>query len=154
MEPMSWSMKLRKKDSWSTLIKFIYLIVNMFFKCELCFLKYHFCLIIQLTGEWSPGQTRNFWDISCEKSRFYAKKIIFPWIRPCINQMKQSINIRCMQHFLYFESHTKSLKLLHIIVCISSAFTISTYFINECMYLDEISRKQWYRVHVQTMVQK
>ena len=52
--------------------------------------------------------------------------------------MKQSINIRCMQHFLYFESHTKSLKLLHIIVCfsvlsISSAFTISTYFINECM---------------------
>jgi hypothetical protein len=71
-----------------------------------------------------------------------------------INQMKQLINIRCMQHFLYFESHTKSLKLLHIIVCISSAFTISTYFINECMYLDEISRKQWYRVHVQTMVQK
>jgi hypothetical protein len=48
-----------------------------------------------------------------------------------INQMKQSINIRCMQHFLYFESHKKSLKLLHIIVCfsvlsISSAFTIST----------------------------
>jgi hypothetical protein len=76
-----------------------------------------------------------------------------------INQMKQSINIRCMQHFLYFESHKKSLKLLHIIVCfnvlsISSTFTISTYFINECMYLDEISRKQWYRVHVQTMVQK
>ena len=60
------------------------------------------------------------------------------------DQMMQSINIRCMQHFLYFESHTKS---LHIIVCfsvlsISSAFTISTYFINECMYLDEISRKQ------------
>ena len=55
-----------------------------------------------------------------------------------------------MQHFLYFESHTKSLKLLHIIVCISSAFTISTYFINECMYLDEISRKQLYRVYVQT----
>jgi hypothetical protein len=45
------------------------------------------------------GGARNFWDISCEKSRFYAKKIIFfsilgggegapgaapPWIRPCI----------------------------------------------------------------------
>ena len=57
--------------------------------------------------------------------------------------------------FLYFESHTKSLKLLHIIVCFSvlsigSAFTISTwYFINEmkfqenndigCMY------KQWFK---------
>ena len=25
------------------------------------------------------------------------------------DQMMQSINIRCMQHFLYFESHTKSL---------------------------------------------
>ena len=23
------------------------------------------------------GGARNFWDISCEKSRFYAKKIIF-----------------------------------------------------------------------------
>ena len=75
--------------------------------------------------------------------------------------MKQSINIRCTQHVLYFESHKKSLKQLHIIVCfsvlsISSAFTISTYFINECecLYLDEISRKQWYGVHVQTMVQK
>jgi hypothetical protein len=56
-------------------------------------------------------------------------------------------NIRCTQHFLYFESHSKSLKHLHIIVCfsvlsISSAFTISTFFINEWMYLDEISRKQ------------
>ena len=64
-----------------------------------------------------------------------------------INQMKQSTNIRCTPHCLYFESHNKSLKQLHIIVCfsvlsISSAFTISTFFINECMYLDEISRKQ------------
>ena len=72
-----------------------------------------------------------------------------------INQMKQSINIRCTQHCLYFESHSKLLKQPHIIVCfsvvsISSAFTISTYFINECMYLYEISRKQLYRVHVQT----
>jgi hypothetical protein len=50
--------------------------------------------------------------------------------------MKRAIHIRCTQHFLYFESHTKSLKQLHVIVCfsvlsISSAFTISTYFINE-----------------------
>ena len=49
--------------------------------------------------------------------------------------MKRAIHIRCMQQFLYFESHIKSLKQLHIIVCfgrlsISSAFTISTYFIN------------------------
>ena len=41
--------------------------------------------------------------------------------------------------FLYFESHTKSLKLLHIVVCFSAlsirfAFTISTYFINECTF--------------------
>ena len=54
----------------------------------------------------SGGRRDNFWSISCEKSRFYAKKIIFypilgggggggggrgephpppppPWIRPC-----------------------------------------------------------------------
>jgi hypothetical protein len=48
--------------------------------------------------------------------------------------MKQSINIRCTQHCLYFESDSKLLKQPHIIVCfsvlsISSAFTISTYFI-------------------------
>ena len=53
-----------------------------------------------------------------------------------INQMKRAIHIRCTQQFLYFESHKKSIKQLHIIVCfnvlsISSAFTISTYFINE-----------------------
>jgi hypothetical protein len=37
----------------------------------------------------SGGRHENFWGISCEKSRFYAKKIIFfpilggrPWIRP------------------------------------------------------------------------
>jgi hypothetical protein len=43
------------------------------------------------------GRRENFWGISCEKSRFYAKKIIFfpilggacagcapPWIRPCL----------------------------------------------------------------------
>jgi len=53
-----------------------------------------------------------------------------------INQMKRAIHIRCTQQFLYFESHKKSWKQLHIIVCfsvlsISSAFTISTYFINE-----------------------
>jgi hypothetical protein len=38
----------------------------------------------------SGGRRENFWGISCEKSRFYAKKIIFfpilggaspPWIR-------------------------------------------------------------------------
>jgi hypothetical protein len=37
----------------------------------------------------------------------------------------------------------------------SSAFTISTYFINEDRgYLEEISRNERYRVHVQTMAQK
>jgi len=46
-----------------------------------------------------------------------------------INQMKQAIHIKCTQHYLYFESHKKSLKQLHIIVCfsvlsVSSAFTI------------------------------
>jgi hypothetical protein len=49
--------------------------------------------------------------------------------------LQNSENVRCKQYFLYFESHKKSLKQLHIIVCfsvlsISSAFTISTYFIN------------------------
>jgi hypothetical protein len=31
------------------------------------------------------GRRENCWGISCEKSRFYAKKILFPppsWIRP------------------------------------------------------------------------
>ena len=50
--------------------------------------------------------------------------------------MRRAIDIRCTQQFLYFESHKKSLKQLYIIVCfsvlsISSAFTISTYFINK-----------------------
>jgi len=50
--------------------------------------------------------------------------------------MKRAIHIRCTQQFLYFESHKKSLKQLHIIVWfsmlpISSAFTKSTYSINE-----------------------
>ena len=71
--------------------------------------------------------------------------------------MKRAIHIRCTQQFLYFESHAKSLKQLHIIVCfsvlsISSAFTISTYFINECTwkkfqeknYIDYMY-KQWFK---------
>ena len=36
-----------------------------------------------------------------------------------INQMKRAIHIRCTQQFLYFKSHIKSLKQLHIIVCFS-----------------------------------
>ena len=32
----------------------------------------------------SGGGRENIWGISCEKSRFYAKKSYFPpWIRPC-----------------------------------------------------------------------
>ena len=41
----------------------------------------------------SKGRHEHFWGISCEKSRFYAKKLYFfpilgggsapPWIRPC-----------------------------------------------------------------------
>jgi hypothetical protein len=75
--------------------------------------------------------------------------------------MKQSINIRCTQHFLYFESHKKSLKLLHIIVCfsvlsISSAFTISTYFIkiktliNYCVHVccTKVKKTNIYLLHV------
>ena len=47
------------------------------------------------------GRRENFWGISCEKSRFYAKKIIFflilgggarrvrpPWIRPCYAHLR------------------------------------------------------------------
>ena len=41
----------------------------------------------------SWGRRENFWGISCEKSRFYAKNIFSnfrgcapPWIRPCISQ--------------------------------------------------------------------
>jgi len=73
--------------------------------------------------------------------------------------MKQAIHIKCTQHYLYFESHKKSLKQLHIIVCfsvlsISSAFTIYQHIWLTNVYLEEISRKELYRVHVQTMIQK
>ena len=71
-----------------------------------------------------------------------------------INQMKQAIHIICTLHFLYFESHTKSLKQLRVIVCFSSAFTIYQHILLTNVYLEEISRKELYRVHVQTMVQK
>jgi hypothetical protein len=52
----------------------------------------------------SGGRREHFWDISCEKSRFYAKKIIFfpilgggarsrvhppPWIHPWVNYFKK-----------------------------------------------------------------
>ena len=57
---------------------------------------------------------------------------------------------------LYFESHLKSLKQLHIIVCFSSAFAIYQHILltNVHVYLEEISTKELYRVHVQTIVQK
>jgi len=56
-------------------------------------------------------------------------------------QLKRAINIRCTQHFIYFESRIKSLVQLRVIffffnvLYITSAFTISTYFIN-LGYLD------------------
>jgi hypothetical protein len=64
-----------------------------------------------------------------------------------INQMKRAIHIRCTQHFLYLESHKKSLKQLHIIVCftvlsIRSAFTIYQHILLTNVYLEEISRKR------------
>jgi hypothetical protein len=64
--------------------------------------------------------------------------------------------IRCTLHFLYFESHKKSLKQLRFIVCFSSAFTIHQHILLTNVYLEEISRKELhvYRVHVQTMVQE
>ena len=61
--------------------------------------------------------------------------------------MKRAIHIRCTQHFLYLESHKKSLKQLHIIVCFSvlsirSAFTIYQHILLTNVYLEEISRKR------------
>ena len=56
--------------------------------------------------------------------------------------------------FLYFSSHKKSLKQLHVIVCFSSAFTIYQHILLTNVYLEEISRKELYRVYVQTIVQK
>ena len=69
-----------------------------------------------------------------------------------INQMKRAIHIRCTQQFLYFESHTKSLKQvcthygLFQYTFYQFCILISTYLINE----EEISRNERYRVHVQT----
>jgi hypothetical protein len=48
--------------------------------------------------------------------------------------------------FLYFESHKKSLKQLHVIVCFSSAFTIYQHILLTNVYLEEISRKELYRI--------
>jgi hypothetical protein len=48
----------------------------------------------------------------------------------------------------------KSLEQLHNIVCFSSAFTIYQHILLTNVYLEEISRKELYRVHVQTMGQK
>ena len=56
--------------------------------------------------------------------------------------MKRAIHIRCTLHFLYFESHSKSLKQLHFIVCFSSAFTIHQHILLTNVYLEEISRKR------------
>ena len=53
----------------------------------------------------SGGRRKNLWGISCEKSRFYAKKSYFfpilggappppPWIRPCITPLKWYIKHR------------------------------------------------------------
>ena len=65
--------------------------------------------------------------------------------------MKQSINIRCTQHFFIFCLNFNIFGLWVRYLLISWVrFSVK----NECMYLDKISRKQWYRVHVQTMVQK
>ena len=58
----------------------------------------------------SEGRRENFWGISCEKSRFYAKKSIFfpilggaragcasPWIRPCIKSMiRKNVRLKFM----------------------------------------------------------
>jgi hypothetical protein len=52
---------------------------------------------------------------------------IYNFFNMNINQMKQSINVGCMQHFLYFESHKKSLKQLHIIVCFSEHLLIASF---------------------------
>ena len=66
--------------------------------------------------------------------------------------MKRAIYIRCTQQFLYFESHTKSLKQvcthygLFQYTFYQFCILISTYLINE----EEISRNERYRVHVQT----
>ena len=58
------------------------------------------------------------------------------------------------RYIFYISSHKKSLKQLHVIVCFSSAFTIYQHILLTNVYLEEISRKELYRVHVQTIVQK
>jgi hypothetical protein len=66
---------------------------------------------------------------------FSVQKIIPVNLQIHANVIEQYI-LDARNIFLYFESRTKSLKQLHIIVCfsvlsVSSSFTISTYFINE-----------------------
>ena len=56
--------------------------------------------------------------------------------------------------FFYISSHKKSIKTATCYCLFQFCiYNLSTYFINECVPR-EISRKELYRVHVQTMVQK
>ena len=68
-----------------------------------------------------------------------------------IDQMKRSIHIRCTQQFVYFESHTKSLKQLCTHYCLFQCtfYQFRIYNINIFYYrgyLEEISRYERYRV--------
>jgi hypothetical protein len=51
--------------------------------------------------------------------------------------MKQSINIRCMQHFLYFESHAKSLQ--------STEISLYLAFTNE-LNVAQKEKKYWWMI--------
>ena len=67
-----------------------------------------------------------------------------------IDHMKRAIHIRCTQQFLYFESHKKSLK--HYCLFQFRIYNINTFY--QRGYLEEISRNERYRVHVQTIAKK
>ena len=56
----------------------------------------------------SRGRREHCWGISCEKSRFYAKKsYFFQWIRPCISRDK-SYNYRYPSFRTYVHVHKYS----------------------------------------------
>ena len=66
--------------------------------------------------------------------------------------MKRAIHIICTHHFLYLESHKKIIKT-------ETHYSVSVYFLSvlhlqyehillTSEYLEEISRKELYRIHV------
>ena len=105
------------------------------------------------------GVARNFWDISCEKSRFYAKKIIFfpilggaragyappppPWIRPWYNltlylQIDLYLAINSTASFNYDINVIKRFAFDNVAYCRCQLYALNIRDINEIAEVTKI----------------